>query len=98
MQLLHVFYMQSLRLAPKCNASRIYLVSLTWELDRSFSTRSWVHQASYTADTRSGCAARALTISDHVMYNFLGQLGESSDSGEVCLKTHNYFSRRARVY
>ena len=29
-------------------------------------------QASYTADTRtrSGRAARALTISDHVMYNF----------------------------
>ena len=27
-------------------------------------------QATYTADTRSGRAARALTISDHVMYNF----------------------------
>jgi len=34
-------------------------------------------QASYTADTY-GRAARALTMSDHVMYNF--NLGESSDS------------------
>ena len=51
------------------HAPSIYLLSLTWELDRSFSTRSPVHPGQlYTLQT--GRAARVLTISDHVMYNF----------------------------